>query len=165
MVAFGSLNMIVGYRSINPAGSHYFPSRHRCALAQSRPLLVLALEIAPAERATADRQRAPPIDPPDGESALGRATPPRRTAQARGLRSCLDQHHGKSDGQMGFRCIQTAAHRRHWTACLNQIPEGREGRRKGNPAHAPDLNELERLRSTGTEMERVGRRSTAQQRY
>ena len=47
--------------------------------------LLLALEVAPIGRATADRHGAARIDPADehGESALGRATHSRRTAQAR----------------------------------------------------------------------------------
>src|ERR1700683_3998679 len=45
----------------------------------------LALEVAPLGRATADRHGAARVDPADerGESALGCATHPRRTAQAR----------------------------------------------------------------------------------
>src|SRR6188508_3041613 len=44
-----------------------------------------ALEVAPTGRATADRHGAARIDPADErrKSALGRATHPRRTAQAR----------------------------------------------------------------------------------
>src|SRR4030081_2498297 len=44
-----------------------------------------ALEVAPTGRATADRHGASRIDPADErrKSALGRATHPRRTAQAR----------------------------------------------------------------------------------
>src|SRR6266404_4827422 len=47
--------------------------------------LLLALEVAPTGRATADRHGAARIDPADErrKSALGRATHPRRTAQAR----------------------------------------------------------------------------------
>src|ERR1700694_5801236 len=46
---------------------------------------LLALEVAPTGRATADRHGAARIDPADKrrKSALGRATHPRRTAQAR----------------------------------------------------------------------------------
>src|SRR5467141_515469 len=71
--------------SINPAGSHNHPARDTRALAQGRLSLLLALEVAPIGRATADRNEAARIDPADehGESALGRATHPRRTAQAR----------------------------------------------------------------------------------
>jgi hypothetical protein len=48
-------------------------------------LLLLALEIAPLGRATADRDRAARVDSADErrKSALGCATYPRRTAQAR----------------------------------------------------------------------------------
>src|SRR6202043_2430076 len=60
---------------------------HRDArtLAQSRLSLLLALEVAPTGRATADRHGAARIDPADErrKSALGRAAHPRRTAQAR----------------------------------------------------------------------------------
>ena len=53
--------------------------------AQGRLSLLLALEVAPTGRATADRHGAARIDPADErrKSALGRATHPRRTAQAR----------------------------------------------------------------------------------
>src|SRR5712671_3157140 len=66
-------------------GSHNHPARDARALAQGRLSLLLALEVAPIGRATADRNEAARIDPADehGESALGRATHPRRTAQAR----------------------------------------------------------------------------------
>src|SRR5712692_5009569 len=55
------------------------------ALLQSRLSLLLALEVAPTGRATADRHGAARDDPADErrKSALGRATHPRRTAQAR----------------------------------------------------------------------------------
>src|SRR5882724_9595790 len=55
------------------------------ALAQGRLSLLLALEVAPTGRAPADRHGAARIDPADEsrKSALGRATHPRRTAQAR----------------------------------------------------------------------------------
>src|ERR1700675_2038660 len=71
--------------SINPEGSHNHPARDARALAQGRLSLLLALEVAPTGRATADRHGAARIDPADErrKSALGRATHPRRTAQAR----------------------------------------------------------------------------------
>src|SRR6266481_18488 len=61
------------------------PARDARALAQGRLSLLLALEVAPTGRATADRHGAARIDPADErrKSALGRATHPRRTAQAR----------------------------------------------------------------------------------
>jgi hypothetical protein len=40
---------------INPEGSHSHPARDPRALAQSRLSLLLALEVAPTGRATADR--------------------------------------------------------------------------------------------------------------
>jgi hypothetical protein len=54
------------------------------ALAQGRLSLLLALEVAPTGRATADRHGAARVDPADErrKSALGHATHPRRTAQA-----------------------------------------------------------------------------------
>src|SRR6202171_1336994 len=66
-----------------PAGSHNHPARDTRALAQGRLSLLLALEVAPTGRATADRHGAARIDPADehGESALGRATHPRRTVK------------------------------------------------------------------------------------
>src|ERR1700730_18983325 len=71
--------------SFYPAGSHNHPARDTRAVTQGRLSLLLALEVAPTGRATADRHGAARIDPADehGESALGRATHPRRTAQAR----------------------------------------------------------------------------------
>src|SRR5258707_13576728 len=71
--------------SINPEGSHSHPARDPRALAQSRLSLLLGLEVAPTGRATADRHGAARIDPADErrEPALGRATHPRRIAQAR----------------------------------------------------------------------------------
>jgi len=52
---------------------------------RARLSLLLALEVAPTGRATADRHGATRIDPADErrKSALRRATHPRRTAQAR----------------------------------------------------------------------------------
>src|SRR5271154_3956479 len=71
--------------SINPEGSHNHPARDARALAQGWLSLLLALDVAPIGRATADRHGAARIDPPDErrKSALGCATHPRRTAQAR----------------------------------------------------------------------------------
>ena len=54
--------------SIDPAGSHNHPARHPRAVAQSRISLLLALEVAPTGRATADRHGAADIDPPDERS-------------------------------------------------------------------------------------------------
>jgi transposase InsO family protein len=58
--------------SFNPAGSHNHPARDTRALAQSRLSLLLALEVAPLGRATADRHGAARVDPPDehGENPL-----------------------------------------------------------------------------------------------
>src|SRR6266481_5382222 len=78
-------NPAVSLVSSNPEGSHNHPARDARALAQSRISLLLALEVAPTGRATADRDGAARLDPADErrKSALGRATHPRRTAQAR----------------------------------------------------------------------------------
>jgi hypothetical protein len=64
--------------SINPEGSHSHPARDPRALAQSRLSLLLALEVAPTGRATADRDGATRFDPADErrKSALGRAAYP-----------------------------------------------------------------------------------------
>ena len=51
--------------SINPTGSHNHPARDARALAQGRLSLLLALEVASIERATADRHRGARIDPAD----------------------------------------------------------------------------------------------------
>src|SRR5260370_28777829 len=81
MVLYPAVSLV----SINPEGSHNRPARDARALAQGRLSLLLALEVAPTGRATADRHGAARIDPADErrKSALGRATHPRRTAQAR----------------------------------------------------------------------------------
>src|ERR1700680_2079232 len=91
LVASGSRTMIAGSLSavslvsFYRAGSHNHPARDTRALALDRLSLLLALEVAPIGRATADRHEAARVDPADehGESALGRATHSRRTAQAR----------------------------------------------------------------------------------
>jgi hypothetical protein len=69
--------------SINPAGSHNHPARDPRALAQGRLSRLLALEVAPIGRATADPYGTARIDPADEcrKSALGRTAYPRRTAQ------------------------------------------------------------------------------------
>src|SRR5260370_21101055 len=69
MVLYPAVSLV----SINPAGSHNHPARDARALAQGRLSLLLALEVAPIGRATADRNEAARIDPADehGESALG----------------------------------------------------------------------------------------------
>jgi transposase InsO family protein len=51
--------------SINTAGSHHHPARDARTLASSRLSLLLALEIAPTGRATADRYGAARVDPAD----------------------------------------------------------------------------------------------------
>src|SRR6202158_4876429 len=81
MVLYPSVPLV----SINPAGSHNHPARDARALAPGRLSLLLALEVAPTGRATADRHGAARVDPADehGEPALRCATHPRRTAQAR----------------------------------------------------------------------------------
>jgi hypothetical protein len=58
---------------------HYYPARYTRALAKSRLSRLLALEVAPTGRATADRHGAAQFDPADErrKPALGRATYPR----------------------------------------------------------------------------------------
>ena len=71
MVASGLRTMIAGSYpavslvSINPEGSHNHPARDARALAQGRLSLLLALEVAPTGRATADRHGAARVDPAD----------------------------------------------------------------------------------------------------
>src|ERR1022692_1591442 len=71
--------------SVNPEGSHNHPARDPRALASGGLSLLLALEVTPAGRATADRDRPPCTDPADehGEPALGCAAYPRRASEAR----------------------------------------------------------------------------------
>jgi hypothetical protein len=82
------LGILGEIKSVHPGeiigiGNH--PARDARALAQGRLSLLLALEVAATGRAAADRNEAARIDPADErrKSALGRATHPRRTAQAR----------------------------------------------------------------------------------
>jgi hypothetical protein len=91
MVASGSRTMTAGSLPSYIAGfllscrfSHH-PARDTRALAQGRLSLLLALDVAPTGRAPGDPHGAARIDPADErrKSALGRATHPRRTAQAR----------------------------------------------------------------------------------
>jgi hypothetical protein len=70
MVASGSWTMIAGYLSSCIAGFHQscrlsHPARDARALAQGRLSLLLALEVAPIGRATADRHGAARVDPAD----------------------------------------------------------------------------------------------------
>src|SRR5258707_10751839 len=98
MVLYPAVSLV----SVSPAGSRNHPARDARALAQGRLSLLLALEVAPIGRATADRNEAARIDPADehGESALGRATHPRRTAQARVSSRTVErrQVHGQTTG-------------------------------------------------------------------
>jgi hypothetical protein len=59
----GSLS--ISLVSINPAGSHDHTTRDARALAQGRLSRLLALDIAPTGRATADRHGVARIDPAD----------------------------------------------------------------------------------------------------
>src|ERR1700726_2110505 len=81
MVPYPAVSLV----SINPAGSHNHSARDARALAQGRLSLLLALEIASTGRAATDQNGAARADPANehGKPALGRATHPRRTAQAR----------------------------------------------------------------------------------
>ncbi len=67
------------------AGLHNRPARDARALAQGWLSLLLAVEVTIIGRAPADRNGAARVDPADvrRKPALGRATHPRRTAQAR----------------------------------------------------------------------------------
>src|ERR1700677_2916133 len=67
------LDPAVSLVSVSPAVSHNHPARDARALAQGRLSLLLALEIAPIGRATADRHGAARVDPADehGEPTLG----------------------------------------------------------------------------------------------
>ena len=57
---------LISLVSINPAGSHDHAARDARALASGRLSFLLALEIAPVGRATADRHGAARVDPADG---------------------------------------------------------------------------------------------------
>src|SRR6185295_13640848 len=98
MVLYPAVSLV----SINPAGSHNHPARDARALASGRFSLLLALEVAPTGRATADRNGAARVDPADErrKSALGRAAHPRRTAQARISGRAVErrQVHGQTAG-------------------------------------------------------------------
>src|ERR1700732_4709475 len=98
MVPYPSVSVV----SINPAGSHNHSARDARALAQGRLSLLLALEIAATGRAATDRDGAARADPANEhrEPALGRATHPRRTAQARVRDRAVErrQVHGQTAG-------------------------------------------------------------------
>jgi hypothetical protein len=61
VVLYPALSLV----SINPAGFHDHPARDALALASGRLSFLLALEIAPNGRATADRYGVARIDPAD----------------------------------------------------------------------------------------------------
>jgi hypothetical protein len=69
MVLYPAVSLVSFY----PTGSHDHPARDARALAQGGLSLLLALEVAPTWRATADPHGAARIDPADedGESVLG----------------------------------------------------------------------------------------------
>lgn len=71
--------------SVDPAGSHDYPSRDPRALASGGLSLLLAVEVTITGRTAADRDGPARADPADErrEPALGSAAYPRRTAQAR----------------------------------------------------------------------------------
>src|SRR3984957_16205807 len=96
MVLYPAVSLVSFY----PAGSHHHPARDTRALASGRLSLLLALEVAPIGRATADRNEAARVDPADehGESALGCATHSRRTAQARVAQSSVAKYMVKRRG-------------------------------------------------------------------
>jgi hypothetical protein len=107
MVASSSPTMIAGSLFSCIAGFHHScrlcPTRDARALAQSRLSMLLALEIAPTGRATADRNEAARVDPADErwKFALGRATHSRRTCVYRKFKR------GRNGGEVrrGWRVI------------------------------------------------------------
>src|SRR6201987_3708602 len=98
MVLYPAISLV----SINPAGSHDHTARDARALASGRLSFLLALEIAPIGRATADRHGIARINPADErrKSALGSTAHSRRTAQAwvRGRAVERRQVHGQTTG-------------------------------------------------------------------
>src|SRR5258705_8169556 len=115
--------------SINPEGSHNHPARDAPALAQGRLSLLLALEVAPTGRATADRHGAARIDPADErrKSALGRHASTANCSSS-GLRSrsraspntwSNDGGHPARDGEPS--CVTTRRTLPPWTCSLFQL--------------------------------------------
>src|SRR5882724_2402984 len=110
MVASGSRTMIACSLSSciagshHPEGSHHHPARDPGALAQGRLSLLLALEVAPTGRATADRHGAARIGPPDehGLWPFERAPHARRPAKAWLVGRQVDVHlvHSHTKGAM-----------------------------------------------------------------
>src|SRR6202043_3411187 len=78
------LRPVVSLVSINPNGSHDYPSRDARALASGGLSLLLAVEITETGRAPANRSGLARADPANEhrEPALGVATHSRRIAQA-----------------------------------------------------------------------------------
>src|ERR1700687_308291 len=114
--------------SSNPEGSHNHPARNARALAQGRLSLLLALEVAPTGRATADRHGAARVDPADErrKSALGRATHPRRTSsglksRSRASPSTWSNGGGRPARDGGPSCVTTRRTLPPWTCSLFQL--------------------------------------------
>src|SRR4030095_12260142 len=88
------------FDAVDPASPRHRSARDRRSLASGRLSLLLALEITLSGRAAADQRGAARLDPADQhrEPAVGRATHPRRTAQAwiwqRAVKRC--QVHGQA---------------------------------------------------------------------
>ena len=107
MVLYPAVSLVY----INPAGSHDHPARDARAFAQGRLSLLLALEIAPTGRATADRHGAARVDPTDErrKSALGRADRvPNKNAH---FRSCALTQAGSPDPRNDRICITSSCPR------------------------------------------------------
>jgi hypothetical protein len=87
MTAGSSSNCIAGFLPSCRFSDH--PARDARALAQGRLSLLLALEVAPTGRATADRHGVARIDPADKrrKSDLGRATASTENCSSSGLKS------------------------------------------------------------------------------
>jgi hypothetical protein len=108
-LAIGATLNVIAHRARHGHQGHHHAGRqthrpHACLRrdeARYRLSLLLALEVAKG-RATADRHGAARIDPADerGETALGRAAHPRRTAQARVRDRAVKrrQVHGQTTG-------------------------------------------------------------------
>src|SRR6202040_2300215 len=126
--------------SLNPEGSHNHSARDARALAQGRLSLLLALEIAPTGRAATNRDGAARADPANehGEPALGRATHPRRIAQARVRDRAVEcrQVHGPAVITRAIeldtsQLVHFADVQSRYLQGLKQVPGLREGVREG----------------------------------
>src|SRR5258705_9308688 len=116
--------------SIDPEGSHNYPARDARALAQGRLSLLLALEVAPTGRATANRDGAARVDPADERRKIRfgarRASTANCSSSGLRSRSRASPSTWSNDGGRPARdgepsCITTRRTLPPWTCSLFQL--------------------------------------------